>query len=145
MANRNIQVNLTGNASNLQQALTTGQTAIQNFGTTAGGTMGQFANTFAGGLSGVATAMTGFGAALGVSAAAITATFAAVQHSSEKAFETMQAASLSQMGLTQIQQMANMYASVGLTMENIADQQKDVKDKIGDAITNIGGSVYTDI
>lgn len=143
--NRKIRVDIEGDSSGLQKALNTGSEAIEGFGKKAGGTIGEFADVLGGGLGNAATALTGFGAALGVAAAGITVTFAAVQHSSEKAFEKMEAASLSQMGLTQIQQMANMYASVGLTMENIADQQKDVKDKIGDAITNIGGSVYTDI
>ena len=143
--NKKIRVDIDGDASGLQKALTGGQEAIEGFGKKAGGKIGEFADTFAGGLGNSAIAMTGFGAALGVTAGAITATFAKVKEASEKAFETMQAASLSQMGIIQIQQMANMYAKVGLTMENIADQQKDVKDKIGDAITNIGGSVYTDI
>jgi len=143
--NGRIRVDIEGDASSLQKSLTGAQEALEGFSKKAGGRIGEFADTFASGLGNSATAMTGFGAALGVTAGTITATFAAVQEASEKAFETMQSASLSQMGLTQIQQMANMYAKVGLSMENIADQQKDVKDKIGDAITNIGGSVYTDI
>jgi hypothetical protein len=41
--------------------------------------------------------------------------------------------------------MANMYAKVGLTMENVADQQKDLKDKLQDGLFNAGGSMYTDV
>ncbi|STQ58413.1 Uncharacterised protein [Pseudescherichia vulneris] len=41
--------------------------------------------------------------------------------------------------------MANIYATVGLTIENIADQQKDLKDRIGDALTNGAGSFLTDV
>ncbi|AUU91536.1 hypothetical protein C2U55_21875 [Enterobacteriaceae bacterium ENNIH3] len=65
--------------------------------------------------------------------------------SAEKSFEVFQAASLSLTSLSQIQQMANMYAKVGLTMENVADQQKDLKDKLQDGLFNAGGSMYTDV
>ncbi|PLN67901.1 hypothetical protein CWM94_28175, partial [Klebsiella pneumoniae] len=70
---------------------------------------------------------------------------AKVQEQSEKAFEVFQAASLSQSGILQIQQAANMFAAVGLTMDNVADQIKDSKDKLGDAITNNAGSMLTDV
>jgi hypothetical protein len=147
MANndRRIRIDLDGDTSGLRRALNEGSSALDDFGNRAGGTIGDIANRLSGGLSNGAVALTGFSAALAIAAGGITATFAAVSHASEKAFETMQAASLSQMGIEQIQKMANLYAQVGLTMENIADQQKDVKDKLGDAITNVGGSVYTDI
>ncbi|HDC4839928.1 TPA: hypothetical protein O8U60_004687, partial [Enterobacter cloacae] len=56
-----------------------------------------------------------------------------------------QAASLSQTGIVQIQQAANMFAGVGLTMDQVADQMKDAKDKLGDAITNNAGSFLTDV
>ncbi|HBX3049773.1 TPA: hypothetical protein MHV00_08755 [Klebsiella pneumoniae] len=38
-----------------------------------------------------------------------------------------------------------MFAEVGLTMDNVADQIKDSKDKLGDALTNQAGSMYTDV
>lgn len=70
---------------------------------------------------------------------------AKVQEQSEKAFEVFQAASLSQSGILQIQQATNMFAAVGLTMDNVANQIKDSKDKLGDAITNNAGSMLTDV
>ncbi|HEB5084743.1 TPA: hypothetical protein R0E54_005149, partial [Klebsiella pneumoniae] len=90
-------------------------------------------------------AMSGFAGAVGVAGIAIAATMAKVQEQSEKAFEVFQAASLSQSGILQIQQAANMFAAVGLTMDNVADQIKDSKDKLGDAITNNAGSMLTDV
>ncbi|PLM06695.1 hypothetical protein CWN55_30960, partial [Klebsiella pneumoniae] len=89
--------------------------------------------------------MSGFAGAVGVAGIAIAATMAKVQEQSEKAFEVFQAASLSQSGILQIQQAANMFAAVGLTMDNVADQIKDSKDKLGDAITNNAGSMLTDV
>ena len=129
MANNNIRVDIDGDSSGLQKALNTGSKSIENFGKLAGGTIGDFASTLSGGMSNGALAFTGLAAAAGVAGAGITMTFAKVQESAEKAFEVIQSASLSQMGIVQIQKMANMYASVGLTMENIADQQKDIKDR----------------
>lgn len=132
---------ITGDESGLQRSLKNAANDIGNFGDQAGGVFGGI-NT---GLSTTSKAMSGFAGAVGVAGIAIAATMAKVQEQSEKAFEVFQAASLSQSGILQIQQAANMFAAVGLTMDNVADQIKDSKDKLGDAITNNAGSILTDV
>ncbi|MGX6458289.1 hypothetical protein ACWM1L_07575 [Klebsiella grimontii] len=144
MANNNRQsmiFEITGDESGLQRSLKNVANDIGNFGDQAGGVFGGI-NT---GLSTTSKAMSGFAGAVGVAGLAIAATMAKVQEQSEKAFEVFQAASLSQSGIVQIQQAANMFAAVGLTMDNVADQIKDSKDKLGDAITNNAGSMLTDV
>lgn len=132
---------INGDESGLQRSLKNAANDIGNFGDQAGGVFGGI-NT---GLSTTSKAMSGFAGAVGVAGIAIAATMAKVQEQSEKAFEVFQAASLSQSGILQIQQAANMFAAVGLTMDNVADQIKDSKDKLGDAITNNAGSMLTDV
>lgn len=132
---------INGDESGLQRSLKNAANDIGNFGDQAGGVFGGI-NT---GLSTTSKAMSGFAGAVGVAGLAIAATMAKVQEQSEKAFEVFQAASLSQSGIVQIQQAANMFAAVGLTMDNVADQIKDSKDKLGDAITNNAGSMLTDV
>ena len=132
---------ITGDESGLQKSLKNAANDIGNFGDQAGGVFGGI-NT---GLSTTSKAMSGFAGAVGVAGIAIAATMAKVQEQSEKAFEVFQAASLSQSGILQIQQATNMFAAVGLTMDNVADQIKDSKDKLGDAITNNAGSMLTDV
>lgn len=144
MANNNRQsmiFEINGDESGLQRSLKNAANDIGNFGDQAGGVFGGI-NT---GLSTTSKAMSGFAGAVGVACIAIAATMAKVQEQSEKAFEVFQAASLSQSGILQIQQAANMFAAVGLTMDNVADQIKDSKDKLGDAITNNAGSMLTDV
>lgn len=132
---------ITGDESGLQRSLKNAANDIGNFGDQAGGVFGGI-NT---GISTTSKAMSGFAGAVGVAGIAIAATMAKVQEQSEKAFEVFQAASLSQSGILQIQQATNMFAAVGLTMDNVADQIKDSKDKLGDAITNNAGSMLTDV
>lgn len=144
MANNNKQsmiFEIAGDESGLQRSLKNAANDIGNFGDQAGGVFGGI-NT---GLSTTSKAMSGFAGAVGVAGIAIAATMLKVQEQSEKAFEVFQAASLSQSGIVQIQQAANMFAAVGLTMDNVADQIKDSKDRIGDAITNNAGPLLTDI
>lgn len=144
MANNNRQsmiFEITGDESGLQRSLKNAANDIGNFGDQAGGVFGGINS----GLSTTSKAMSGFAGAVGVAGIAIAATMAKVQEQSEKAFEVFQAASLSQSGILQIQQAANMFAAVGLTMDNVADQIKDSKDKLGDAITNNAGSMLTDV
>lgn len=143
--NDDIRVDIDGDASGLERALRDGSNSIEEFGRNAGGSVGDVADTISSTLGKAGMAASGLAGAVAAAGAAIAITLAQVQEQANKAFEVFQAASLSQMNTDQIQQMANMYAKVGLSMENIADQQKDLKDKIGDALTNIGGSVYTDI
>lgn len=132
---------ITGDESGLQKSLKNAANDIGNFGDQAGGVFGGI-NT---GLSTTSKAMSGFAGAVGVAGIAIAATMAKVQEQSEKAFEVFQAASLSQSGILQIQQATNMFAAVGLTMDNVANQIKDSKDKLGDATTNNAGSMLTDV
>ncbi|QTV81771.1 hypothetical protein KAT64_17715 [Klebsiella oxytoca] len=144
MANNNRQsmiFEITGDESGLQRSLKNAANDIGNFGDQAGGVFSGINS----GLSTTSKAMSGFAGAVGVAGIAIAATMAKVQEQSEKAFEVFQAASLSQSGILQIQQAANMFAAVGLTMDNVADQIKDSKDKLGDAITNNAGSMLTDV
>ncbi|MCE1262320.1 hypothetical protein [Enterobacter kobei] len=144
MANNNRQsmiFEINGDESGLQRSLKNAANDIGNFGDQAGGVFGGI-NT---GLSTTSKAMSGFAGAVGVAGIAIAATMAKVQEQSEKAFEVFQAASLSQSGILQIQQATNMFAAVGLTMDNVADQIKDSKDRIGDAITNNAGPLLIDI
>ncbi|MFZ5197656.1 hypothetical protein ACOY53_01665 [Enterobacter kobei] len=144
MANNNRQsmiFEITGDESGLHRSLKNAANDIGNFGDQAGGVFGGINS----GLSTTSKAMSGFAGAVGVAGITIAATMAKVQEQSEKAFEVFQAASLSQSGILQIQQAANMFAAVGLTMDNVADQIKDSKDKLGDAITNNAGSMLTDV
>lgn len=143
--NNSIRIDIEGDVSGLQKALQTGEKSLGTFGKNAGGIAGDFSSTMATGLGRAATAFTGVAGAASVAGLALVATFAKVQAASEKAFEVFQAASLSQTGITQVQQMANMYAKVGLTMDQIADHSKDIKDRLGDALTNNAGSMYTDV
>lgn len=143
--NNNIRIDITGDTTGLQNALQQGEKALNGFGSQASGFAGNFASTMGGGLGRAGTALTGLAGVAAVAGISIAATFVKVQEAAEKSFEVFQSASLSQMGITQIQQMANMYQKVGLSMENIADQQKDIKDRLGDALTNTAGSMYTDV
>ncbi|WP_052332676.1 hypothetical protein [Phytobacter massiliensis] len=143
--NNNIRIDIEGDVSGLQKALQTGEKSLDGFGKKAGGVAGDFSSSMATGLGRVSTAFTGVAGAASVAALSLVGTFAKVQEASERAFEVFQAASLSQTGITQVQQMANMYAKVGLTMDQIADHSKDIKDRLGDALTNNAGSMYTDV
>lgn len=143
--NRDIRVDIDGDSSGLSRALRQATDSLDEFGGHAGGLVGDVAERLSGGFGRAGLAMTGVAGAIGVAGAAIAITLAKVSEQAEKAFEVFKAANLSQMGIAQIQQMANMYAQVGLNMENIADQQKDIKDKLGDAFNNLGGSMYTDV
>ncbi|MGR2854750.1 hypothetical protein FY046_01680 [Erwinia sp. 1181_3] len=143
--NNSIKITIDGDAKPLQTALDSGAKSVDDFGKSTGGVVGDVASKFSGGMSKAGMAVTGLAGAVGIAGLAIAGTFTAVQNRAERAFEVFQNASLSQMGITQVQKMANMYASVGLTMEQIADHQKDIKDRIGDALTNQAGSMYTDV
>ncbi|HHT0131756.1 TPA: hypothetical protein ACTW38_003829, partial [Klebsiella michiganensis] len=86
-----------------------------------------------------------FAGGVGIAAAAAMVAISKMQVQAEKAFEVFQSASLAQTGVENLQKQANMFAAVGLTMDNVADQIKDSKDKLGDALTNQAGSMYTDV
>lgn len=144
MAQNNTQAmifEIRGDESGLQRSLKNAANSIGDFSDRAGGSFGGITT----GLSKTSMAVGSLAGAVGVAGLAIAGTMAKVSEQSEKAFEIFQAGSLSQIGITQLQQMANMYAGVGLTLENIADQSKDLKDRIGDALTNGAGSMLTDV
>lgn len=146
MANNNdIRVTLDGDITPLQRALRRGTQSLDEFGSQSGGIVEEFTSTLSGGMGKAGLAFTGLAGTVAVAGAGIALTFSRVMDSAEKSFEVFQAASLSLTSLSQIQQMANMYAKVGLTMENVADQQKDLKDKLQDGLFNAGGSMYTDV
>ncbi|WP_313128744.1 hypothetical protein [Pseudescherichia vulneris] len=144
MAQNNTQAmifEIRGDESGLQRSLKNAANSIGDFSNRAGGSFSGITT----GLAQSQMAVSSLAGTVGVAGIAIAATMAKVAAQSEKAFEVFQAGSLSQMGITQLQQMANIYATVGLTIENIADQQKDLKDRIGDALTNGAGSFLTDV
>lgn len=146
MANNNdIRVTLDGDITPLQRALRRSTQSLDEFGSQSGGIVEEFTSTLSGGMGKAGLAFTGLAGTVAVAGAGIALTFSRVMDSAEKSFEVFQAASLSLTSLSQIQQMANMYAKVGLTMENVADQQKDLKDKLQDGLFNAGGSMYTDV
>lgn len=150
MAKNNQQMvfEVTGDVSGLKKALGVGQESLNSFGKEAGGIFGEFGEGLekvTSGFAGMSTGLVGAAAGAGIAVAGISIAFDKVTESAERAFEIFQSASLSQMGIAQVQKMAQMYQSVGLSMERIADQQKDIKDRIGDALTNLSGSMYTDV
>lgn len=144
MAQNNTQAmifEIRGDESGLQRSLKNAANSIGDFSDRAGGSFGGITT----GLSKTSMAVGSLAGAVGVAGLAIAATMANVAAQSEKAFEIFQAGALSQTGVEEIQKIANMFASVGLTLENVADQQKDLKDKLQDALFNQGGSMYTDV
>lgn len=144
MAQNNTQAmifEIRGDESGLQRSLKNAANSIGDFSNRAGGSF----SGITAGLSQTQIAISSLSGTVAVAGLAIAGTMVKVAEQSEKAFEIFQAGSLSQMGITQLQQMANIYATVGLTIENIADQQKDLKDRIGDALTNGAGSMLTDV
>lgn len=146
MANNNdIRVTLDGDITPLQKALRRSTQSLDEFGSQSGGIVEEFTSTLSGGMGKAGLAFTGLAGTVAVAGAGIALTFSRVMDSAEKSFEVFQAASLSLTSLSQIQQMANMYAKVGLTMDQVSNQIKDAKDKLGDAITNNAGSFLTDV
>lgn len=144
MAQNNTQAmifEIRGDESGLQRSLKNAANSIGDFSNRAGGSF----SGITAGLSQTQMALGSLAGAVGVAGIAIAATMAKVAAQSEKAFEVFQAGSLSQMGIEQLQQMANMYRAVGLTIQDVADQQKDLKDRLGDALTNGAGSMLTDV
>ncbi len=144
MAQNNTQAmifEIRGDESGLQRSLKNAANSIGDFSNRAGGSF----SGITAGLSQTQIAVGSLAGAVGVAGIAIAATMAKVSAQSEKAFEIFQAGSLSQMGIEQLQQMANLYLQVGLNLDQISNQQKDLKDRIGDALTNNSGSFLTDV
>ncbi|WP_312283227.1 hypothetical protein [Pseudescherichia sp.] len=144
MAQNNTQAmifEIRGDESGLQRSLKSAANSIGDFSNRAGGSFSGITT----GLSQTQMAVGSLAGAVGVAGIAIAATMAKVSAQSEKAFEIFQAGSLSQMGIEQLQQMTNMYLQVGLNLDQISNQQKDLKDRIGDSLTNNSGSFLTDV
>ncbi|MDE9031536.1 hypothetical protein PZW76_26015, partial [Klebsiella pneumoniae] len=115
--------------------------SLSDFNNKAGGAFGNVDGL----LTSSGAAFGTFAGGVGIAAAAAMVAISKMQVQAEKAFEVFQSASLAQTGVENLQKQANMFAEVGLTMDNVADQIKDSKDKLGDALTNQAGSMYTDV
>lgn len=149
---KQIGVTFTGDASPLKKAASDASKSVDEFASKAGGAIGSTASKVSGGLkvmSGGLSAVGGIagvaGGAVAVAGAVATTAFNQANEAATRALETFRAATLGQMGFTQIQQMGNMFRQVGLTIENVSDQQKDLKDKLQDGLFNQAGSMYTDV
>ncbi|EJQ6823390.1 hypothetical protein NZZ01_005230, partial [Escherichia coli] len=136
-----VGITLDADTTGFTKGVNEAQSKLESFGKQAGGMASGPLNSFAGGVGRLASPI---GAAT-VAVGGLVAVMNNLSSASAKAFEVFQSASLSQMSIKQVQQMAKMYQEVGLTMEQIADQQKDIKDRLGDALTNQAGSMFTDV
>lgn len=132
---------ITGDESGLKQSLKNAGNSLSEFNNKAGGAFGNVDEL----LTSTGAAFGTFAGGVGIAAAAAMVAISKMQVQAEKAFEVFQSASLAQTGIENLQKQANMFAEVGLTMDNVADQIKDSKDKLGDALTNQAGSMYTDV
>ncbi|HHF7526146.1 TPA: hypothetical protein ACPT1E_003200, partial [Klebsiella pneumoniae] len=132
---------ITGDESGLKQSLKNAGNSLSDFNNKAGGAFGNVDGL----LTSSGAAFGTFAGGVGIAAAAAMVAISKMQVQAEKAFEVFQSASLAQTGVENLQKQANMFAEVGLTMDNVADQIKDSKDKLGDALTNQAGSMYTDV
>ncbi|HAW3096161.1 TPA: hypothetical protein JLR92_001577 [Escherichia coli] len=132
---------ITGNESGLKQSLKNAGNSLSEFNNKAGGAFGNVDEL----LTSTGAAFGTFAGGVGIAATAAMVAISKMQVQAEKAFEVFQSASLAQTGIENLQKQANMFAEVGLTMDNVADQIKDSKDKLGDALTNQAGSMYTDV
>lgn len=130
---------ITGDESGLKQSLKNAGNSLSDFNNKAGGAFGNVDGL----LTSSGAAFGTFAGGVGIAAAAAMVAISKMQVQAEKAFEVFQSASLAQTGVENLQKQANMFAEVGLTMDNVADQIKDSKDKLGDALTNQAGSMYT--
>ncbi|KEA51861.1 hypothetical protein DT73_13075 [Mangrovibacter sp. MFB070] len=142
--NQQLVFNITGNSQGLVQALQQSERALSTFGKNSGGVF----STVSGGIGdmiGRFTSLNPVMLATSSVATAMGAAFVKVGEQAEKAMEIIAAASKSGMSTSQLQQLANVYRQTGLTLDNIADQQKDLKDKLQDALFNNAGSMLTDV
>ena len=139
--NNNIVVNITGNSQGLTTAVNQAQTSLGNLRSAAQGNLKSITSSMAGMSGAAAVSFAGATAVL----AGFTFALKSTADATRQAMELMQLTAKSNMSAEGLQQMANMYRQTGLTMDNISDQQKDIKDKIADGLTNAGGSMYTDV
>ncbi|HAW1366265.1 hypothetical protein Q0T90_18385 [Escherichia coli D10:H20] len=132
---------ITGDESGLKQSLKNAGNSLSEFNNKAGGAFGNVDGL----LTSTGAAFGTFAGGVGIAAAAAMVAISKMQVQAEKAFEVFQSASLAQTGIENLQKQANMFAEVGQTLDLTADQIKDSKDKLGDALTNQAGSMYTDV
>ncbi len=132
---------ITGDESGLKQSLKNAGNSLSDFNNKAGGAFGNVDGL----LTSSGAAFSTFAGGVGAAGLVIAGTLSKISSASDKAFEVFQASALSQTALEPLQKMANMFAEVGLSLDQTADQVKDSKDKLGDALTNNAGSMLTDV
>ncbi|EKP9078175.1 hypothetical protein P4O81_002774 [Escherichia coli] len=118
-----IGVTLDADTTGFTKGVNEAQSKLESFGKQAGGMASGPLNSFAGGVGRLASPIGAATVAIG----GLITVMNSLSSASAKAFDVFQASSLSQMSIKQVQQMAKMYQSVGLTMEQIADQRKRYK------------------
>ncbi len=139
--NQNINFTITGNSQGLVSAVNNAQNSLGNLQSAAQGNFRSMASNMAG----MTTVMkVGF---VGVTAILAAFSFAlnSVAQAHTQAMELVAASAKSGNSVEVLQQQAGMLRQTGLTLDNIADQNKDLKDKLGDALANNAGSMLTDI
>ncbi|MCW2478118.1 hypothetical protein [Candidatus Symbiopectobacterium sp. NZEC135] len=146
MANNNQSMNftITGNSNGLVQAMNNASTSMNQFGSNVGGIAGTAANNI-GGLMSKMTSLNPVMLGVAGIAATVGLAFKTLSEQTAAAMEVYQSAVKADMNSESLQQMATMFRQTGLTLDNIADQQKDLKDKLGDALANNAGSMLSDI
>ncbi|WP_411749721.1 hypothetical protein [Serratia marcescens] len=139
--NNNIVVNITGNSQGLTTAVNQAQTSLGNLRSAAQGNLQSITSSMAGMTTGMKVGFAGATVVLAAFSFALTS----VAQAHEQAMELVAASAKSGNSVEVLQQQANMLRQTGLTLDNIADQNKDLKDKLGDALANNGGSMLTDV
>lgn len=142
MANNNkIRVDIDGDASGLQRALKQGTTAVEDFGSKAGGYIEELTGSFGNLAGGFGTAMTGIAGAAAIGIGGLTAL---VNSSREYVSQMNEISRTSGLSVVQLQQLGNAFSGLGLDMEKFGDINRDSLDHLGDAF-RAGGGVSDDL
>lgn len=141
MANNNNQINfqITGNTTGLNNALNQGTTALTTFGNQAGGVLGNTASMFEKfnkSMNGFGGGLVGFAGGAGLAVAGITSLVMASNNYVRELNEISKASGLS---VEMLQKMDKAFYGVGLNMEKYADINRDVLDHLGDAFRDGSG------
>lgn len=139
--NQNIQFNITGNSQGLVTAVNQAQNSLGNLQSAAQGNFRSMTSSMAGMTTGMKVGFVGVTAVL----AAFSFALNSVAQAHTQAMELIAASAKSGNSVEVLQQQAAMMRQTGLTLDNIADQNKDLKDKLGDALANNAGSMLNDI
>jgi len=139
--NRNIRVELEGDASGLKKAMREGTEAVDDFGSSVGGTVGDVTDKFSGMAGKVGVAMTGLAGAAAIGLGGITSLVNASREYVRDMNEVSRSTGLS---VVQLQQLSNAFSGLGLQMDKFGDFNKDSLDKIADAF-RAGGGVSDDL